>query len=67
MFRVQIEAKGQIAYQIDVSSQAYARFEAKELAYEHGDAVKVEHESDLARYETPNGLIRTFALRPRQL
>jgi len=62
MFRVQIERDNQIYYQRDVCTRAYAVFEAGELAYEAGDAIKVEHESDLARYQTQNGFIRAIAL-----
>lgn len=62
MFRVQIVSNGQIAYTLDVCSQAYARFEARELAYEAGESVQVDHESDLARFNTPTGYIRAFQL-----
>lgn len=62
MFRVLIEANGQTAYQRDVSTKAYAIFEAKELASAAGHGVKVESEVDLARYQTTNGFIRAVAL-----
>lgn len=54
MFRVLIEANGHTAYQRDVSTEAYAMFEAQELASADGDGVKVASESDLVRYQTTN-------------
>jgi hypothetical protein len=62
VFRVQIEANGQIAYQMDVSTKAYALFQTRELAHEASGSVLIEHESDLMRYQTQNGCIRALAL-----
>jgi hypothetical protein len=62
MFRVLIEANGQIAYQRDVSTKAYALYEARELAIEAVDGLKVDDSGDLARYQTNNGFIRAVAL-----
>lgn len=62
MFRVLIEANGQTAYQRDVSTKAYALYEARELANEAADGLKVADDGDLARYKTSNGFVRAVAL-----
>lgn len=59
MFRVLIERDGQTFYQKDVSTQAYAEYEARELA-SVADGVMVAPGADLARYQTPTGVIRAF-------
>jgi hypothetical protein len=59
MYRVLIEQDGKVTYQLNVSSRAYAVFEARELAYE-ANGVKVDPASDMARYQTKNGVIRAI-------
>lgn len=62
MFRIVIESRGQVAYQKDVSTHAYAEFEVRELADVSGNATLVEAGDDVARYQIPTGFIRAYAL-----
>ncbi|KQW19809.1 MULTISPECIES: hypothetical protein [Pseudomonas] len=57
MYRVLIERDGQTYFQKDVATEAYAVYEARELA-DVGNGVMVAPGADLARYETPTGVIR---------
>lgn len=61
MFRVLIESDGQAAYQKDASTEAYALYEARELA-SVGGGVQVSPGADLARYETQTCVIRAVTL-----
>lgn len=60
--RVQMISNGIPAYQNDFASEADALATAERLAAGEGNAQKVDHATDLARYQFKKGHVRAFTL-----
>ncbi|OZB34799.1 MAG: hypothetical protein B7X51_01010 [Pseudomonas sp. 34-62-33] len=60
--RVQMISNGIPAYQNDFASETDALATAERLATGAGNAQKVDHATDLARYQIKKGHVRAFTL-----
>lgn len=60
--RVQMFSNGIPAYQNDFACEADALANAEHLATSAGNAQKVDHATDLARYQIKKGHVRVFTL-----